>query len=443
MRRALKGLLGVLLAVIQVIPLTTARAESAAGIYVSTRGDNRNDGSSRDRPLRTIAAALGRARAGNTVFIEGGTYREQVVTIRAGAPGAEIVLRSFDGTARIDGTALKWAAGRNQNQGLVELRHPFVRLAGLAVVNSRNTGILLDASDLTVEDCYIADTRLHGISTETSHQTRAGANRDAMIHRITIRSNTVERAALAGNSQAISLIADGFTISGNTVRNSPKEGIDIWLGSRRGNVEGNTVYGNSAVGIYVDGAAYVSITRNVVYGNLSGIGVSSEDTRYSTHDIWVFNNIVRDNRRDGIFLWDKERHPGFRGSQAVLIAHNTLVGNGTGLRFSGSGNTGWAIANLAYSNESNVVLDPRYTNSVVLAGNVWLAAPEGFISVAGRDFHLAGGSPAIRKGVAIPAIVSDPEIKKRISADYDGNARPAGDGADAGAFQYLQRATRS
>ncbi|MFM5953759.1 MAG: nitrous oxide reductase family maturation protein NosD [Novosphingobium sp.] len=409
------------------------------GIFVSTRGDNRNDGSSPGRALRTIAAGLARARPGDTVQIEGGTYREQVVTVRPGDQDAEIVLRSFNGIARIDGSALKWSSGRNQNQGLVELRHPFIRMVGLAVVNSRNTGILLDASDLTVEDCLVAETRLHGISTETRHQTRPGDEPGAMIRRITLRGNTVERAALAGRSQAVSLIADGFLVSGNTVRDSPKEGIDIWLGSRRGSVEGNTIYGNAAVGIYVDGAAYVSITRNTVYSNLSGIGISSEDARYNTHDIWVFNNIVRDNRRDGVFLWDDDRKAGFRGSQNVLIAHNTLLRNGTGLRFSGGGNSGWAIGNLGYSSEQDVFFDPRHSRSVLLSGNVWLASPAGFVSLPRLDLHLGAQSLAIGRATAIPPITTNPAINALISKDFDGNFRPA-QGADAGAFQYRRAA---
>ena len=258
-------------------------------------------------------------------MIEGGTYAEQVVTMRGGLPGAEITLRSYNGRAIVDGSKFGW--NRDQNRALIELRHPFVRLDGLDVAHSRTTGILLAASDLTIANCHVADIQLHGISTETSFQTRASGGGGAMIRRIAIIDNEIERTALGGNSQALSLIADGFRISGNRVHDNQAEGIDIWLGARRGEVTGNTVFRNAAVGIYVDGAAYVSISGNRVYANKSGIGVSSEDVRYDTHDIAVFNNLVWDNTRNAVFVWDDDRRPGLRGSQKVLIAHNTLIGS--------------------------------------------------------------------------------------------------------------------
>ncbi|HEX8339041.1 MAG TPA: hypothetical protein VF621_20135, partial [Pyrinomonadaceae bacterium] len=148
-----------------------ARGAGAAALYVSTRGDDSKDGSSPERALRSISAALSRARAGTTVFAAGGTYYEQVVTKAGGAEGAEITVKSFDGTAVIDGSRLGWTPDRNQNQGLVELRHPHVKLAGLKVVGSKNTGILLAADHLTVEGCEVFESRLHGISADTSRQT--------------------------------------------------------------------------------------------------------------------------------------------------------------------------------------------------------------------------------------------------------------------------------
>jgi parallel beta-helix repeat protein len=408
---------------------------AAMGLYVSTSGDDRHDGCSPAKSLRTVSEAMVRARPGVTVYLGQGTYYEQLVTRRAGARGAEIIIKSFAGRAVIDGSKLPWSAGRNQNQGLVELRHPSVRLVGVTVSNSKNTGILLAADDLTVEDSRISNTRLHGVSTHTDRQTSYRGKAGTMIRRIVLRGNLVERAALSGNSQAISLIADGFLVTGNTVRDSRREGIDIWLGARRGEVVGNTVHSNNAVGIYVDGAAYVKIHRNVAYRNRSGIGISSEDTNYRTHDIWVFNNVLYDNRLAGIFVWDDTGSPGYKGVQDLVVAHNTLIGNRNALYLSGEKNTATFLNNLGYSTGADV--NQRVArSSLVLQGNVWLNNATGFVSPEQKDYRLTAESPAIDKGVVIPARRIDKDAPFNINADFAGRSRIAGGKPDAGAFEY-------
>lgn len=406
-----------------------------AALYVSTRGDDRNVGSSSDKPFRSIAKALSLAGPGATIYIEQGRYSEHLVTQRAGAQGAEITITSFNGTAVIDGSALAWAAGGNQNQALVELRHPFVKLVGLEIEHARGTGILLDADDLTVEGCHISDTSLHGISTDTDRQINAEKGAGKMIRRVVISGNLIERAVMGGSGQAISLIADGFVVSGNTVRNSRKEGIDIWLGARRGEVTGNTVYANGAAGIFVDGAAHVRIQRNIVYRNRAGIGISSEDPRYETHDIAVFNNVLYDNRESGFFLWDNPRRPGHYGVQNVLIAHNTSVGSRHVVYLTGKRNTVRILNNLGYS-AGGSIQDEAAKSAVLVQGNVWLGKVDGFVAAGQHDFRLAGNSPAIDRGVVIPPVSDDRGTTFAISEDFGGKQRVVGSLPDAGAFEY-------
>src|SRR5216117_1437164 len=49
-------------------------------LYVSAVGSDRNIGDSPDKPLRTIQAALDRARPGTTIRLARGRYREEVTT---------------------------------------------------------------------------------------------------------------------------------------------------------------------------------------------------------------------------------------------------------------------------------------------------------------------------------------------------------------------------
>jgi len=410
-------------------------AADSQGLYVSTQGDDRRDGSSPAKALRTISAALSRAQPGDTIFVGPGTYSEQLVTKRGGAPGAEITIKGSDGKSVINGSSLGWASAKSQNQALVELRHPYVRVVGLTIENSKNTGILLAADDLTVEDNRIVDTQLHAISTDTSRQTNYHDTNETMIRRIVLKNNLVERASLGGDSQAVSLIADGFLVEGNTVRDSLREGIDIWLGSRRGEVVNNTVSGNAATGIYVDGAAYVKIHHNIVYRNRSGIGVTSEDKDYATHDIWVYDNVVYDNREVGCYLWDDKWRPGVKGVQNVLLAYNTIIGNKHTISVAGENNTGKIVNNLGYSTKSSVENLAAHS-SVDMRNNVWLPSLTGFVSAERKDFRLTDRSPALDKGTAIPPLDDKNGGTFSIATDFAGLSRVSGRKPDAGAFEY-------
>jgi parallel beta-helix repeat protein len=408
-------------------------------IFVSTSGNDANSGDSTQYPLRTINAALTRAVAGTTIYIEGGTYFEHVITRYAGASGQEIVLTSYNGTATIDGSNLSWTAGSNQNQGLVELRHSYVKLNQLRIVNSKNTGIVLDADNLTIESCQVGETQRHAVSTDTKRQTNytyvgvAGT----MIKNILLKNNTIYRAVLKGQGygQAVSLIADGFVVSGNTVRDNLTEGIDIWLGAKHGEVVDNVLYGNSKPGIYIDGASYIRVHRNRIFNNLKGIGVTSEDVNYSTSYVWVYNNLVYDNTDSGLFVWDNTTYPGYLGSQNILLTNNTLVNNKISVYLGGAGNSAEIMNNVGYATGSSVYNSS--TNSTYnFHNNVWLTSMTGFVNPSTKDFRLTSSSSAVNAGSAIPILFDDLGNVFPVDTDFDVLTRTVGSAIDAGAYEY-------
>jgi parallel beta-helix repeat protein len=406
-------------------------------LFVSASGNDANTGNSTSFPLRSINAAMTRAVAGTTVYIEGGTYFEQIITRYAGAPGQEIVVTSYNGRATIDGSNFSWTVGGNQNQGLIELRHSFVKLNQLRVVNSKNTGIVLDADNLTIENCEVGETQRHAISTDTRRQTNYPGLSGTMIRNTLIRNNTVYRAVLKGQGygQAISLIADGFTISGNTVRDNLTEGIDIWLGARHGEVVDNILYGNAKPGIYIDGASYIRVHRNRVYNNLKGIGITSEDINYSTSYVWVYNNLVYDNTDAGLFIWDDSCNPGYCGSQNILLTNNTLVNNKLSVYLGGNGNSAEIMNNVGYSTGSS--LYSNSTNSTYnVHNNVWLNGQTSFVNATAKDFHLTSASPAINAGSPITLLFDDLGNVFSVDSDFDKLARIVGSAIDAGAYEY-------
>jgi hypothetical protein len=85
---------------------------SARTFHVAPDGDDMHDGSSREHAWRSVNHAAGRVRAGDTVVIAGGVYREAVRIRATGAPGQPITFKAspgetvvFDGQQRALGYA--------------------------------------------------------------------------------------------------------------------------------------------------------------------------------------------------------------------------------------------------------------------------------------------------------------------------------------------------
>jgi Protein of unknown function (DUF1565)/Right handed beta helix region len=73
-------------------PTPAGPAAASVQLYVDPAGSDTNDGSA-GRPLKTIQAALDKARPGTVINLAPGEYREEPVTQRDGAPGAPITIK--------------------------------------------------------------------------------------------------------------------------------------------------------------------------------------------------------------------------------------------------------------------------------------------------------------------------------------------------------------
>jgi poly(3-hydroxybutyrate) depolymerase len=73
---------------------------AAPAFYVGTSGDDKNDGSTSDKPLATISKALYRAQPGDIILLMDGTFvqkNEVAKFVRAGSPAAWITLKNHPG----------------------------------------------------------------------------------------------------------------------------------------------------------------------------------------------------------------------------------------------------------------------------------------------------------------------------------------------------------
>jgi Protein of unknown function (DUF1565) len=98
-------------------------ATSPANQYVNAYvGSDTGSGSATD-PLRTIQAAMNRARPGTIIHLAAGTYRENVVTRVDGLPSARIIIQGpATGTAKLFGTS-----------HVVEIRNSYYTLQNFSI----------------------------------------------------------------------------------------------------------------------------------------------------------------------------------------------------------------------------------------------------------------------------------------------------------------------
>lgn len=120
--------------------------------YVSsTKGNDANSGTSKDKAWRTITYAATKAVAGDTVCIEGGNYgNENVVVANAGSSNSPIVFMGYNGTPILDGE-------NYTKKGIYIYGKPYVILKNIRV-KKYLYGIWVDNnSHHTVLDGCIAD----------------------------------------------------------------------------------------------------------------------------------------------------------------------------------------------------------------------------------------------------------------------------------------------
>ena len=183
------------------------------------------------------------------------------------------------------------------------------------------------------------------------------------------------------------------TISGCTSYSNGGRGIQVYSEGSTTNCNNNIISGNKCYnngvsgrgpGISVASGTGIQVYNNICYGNRGGIQVDY----WNLANTKVVNNTVEGNGSDfGIYIG--------------TVASGTLVEN-----------------NIVYNN--TLVNEGISTSQVT---NLVGVNPL-FVKLAGDNFQLTAGSPAIKAGTATNA----PSI------DFDGSSRPQGSGYDIGAY---------
>jgi hypothetical protein len=310
---------------------------SGASYYVSTEGTDSGPGS-RNTPWRTIARALESVRPGDTIFLRGGTYAQNLVVSTSGTAARPITLRSSPGEQ-----AVLRPAPTDPSYPVEVMDAAYVRLAGLVVEG---------AVGVSIANVYVE-----------------GGSHDVEI-------------------------------SGCTIRKSQEQGIFTDRTTRRVQVVGNSIYENGTTsdpkqnhGIYVEGTDQV-IANNVIFSQPHGYGIQVYP---KTTGILVANNTVVGNSLGGIVVGGN----GETTADRTLVVNNIVAFNGQyGIRGyyaggpKGSGNV--ALRNLAFGNPAGDFVNDTQG---VIAFSANVTADPLFVDPRAHDYRLRAGSPAIDHGV--------------------------------------------
>ncbi|MBR5421466.1 MAG: InlB B-repeat-containing protein [Lachnospiraceae bacterium] len=344
---------------------------AAVDLYVSTEGNDENDGSE-DRPFRSIQHALDQAQPGSTVHVKAGIYDECLSFPRSGEKTDPITLmgepaeRTEEEEWKLKCPSVLTYSGSDESITLMDINGQSdicIRDLDIGNISCKYAcGIYIpeNSKNIRIENCRIHDIRVaepYLCSPEENEDAAGEANAilcfgegttaARAVSRVHICYNEIcdnvtnwsEAVSAAGNVSHICVLYNqvhdntniGIDFNGNTGY-CPKPKLDQ---PRFCEARGNTVYNCHCeyaycAGIYVDGARDTLLADNTVHHCDYGMEVGAEikKDKYPVKNITVKGNYLHDNLHGG--LWIGGYDPENSGIvKKTKIVDNHLKDNGS------------------------------------------------------------------------------------------------------------------
>ncbi len=436
-RKILSVLITLLLITFQFIIFSLPVAAVGTTYYVSTTGNDGNDGSAIDdaHAWLTPQHAATTMVAGDTVYILAGTYNGTMHPANSGNAGNYITFRNYaSDVVNIN------ASGANYfNCNLADKQ--YIQIIGLRFIGAV-TGPGLDSNGadyIIIKDCYFTNSAKSGI--ELNNSTNILIDNCELFETNTTAMNEV-----------ISIVTcDTFEIKNCLVHHpvaASRNGIDIKVGCTNGIVHDNNVH-DVYNALYVDSRGdsdNISFYNNIVYDTVSvALGINDEDPGTGEiTNINFYNNIIYNCQRgfsvyDGSLITFTLINNTFYNNAAsgfteiwidnthdvlvdCIIRNNIIVSdaaNTYGIWYADYANGGVTVDhNLSY-NSGGAWHAGNMLGTNAITNNPLLTNPT-------TDFSLQTASPARDSGSATDAPATD----------YDGVSRPQNVNFDIGAFEF-------
>ena len=374
---------GLALGILLILLGTIEAVAQGATYYVAMTGNDSNPGTL-EQPFLTFKKAVDVLQPGDTLYIRGGIWNEQIDLQgpnKSGLPGNYITISGYPReTVTIRYTSASEASygpikargprgyivfenlvldGLNETNftgwGIVDGNHHFI-LRNLEIKNFKSNGVKIGADNIQIINCKIHDL--------VSVSGQSGQRWYGVYH--SFGSNNV--------------------IEGSEIYNNPGGGLHLYPGPisnlvvRNNSIHDNNTLVTSPVGgVIVQGKSSSRVTNTKIYNNLI-YNNGSSPTAGNGHGMQI-NEYV-----DGTKVWN-----------------NTIYGNKSyGLRVNKADNT-VVQNNIIYNNKLE-----NYRDSG--AGTIYdhnLTADPKFVNPEASDFRLQPNSPAINKGVTLSQVPTD------------------------------------
>jgi hypothetical protein len=390
------------------------------------QADDSNPGSEAF-PWKTIQHAAVIATAGDVVYVKAGVYPERVVPQNSGLPGSKITFQALPSRSVTMYGFYTVYSDYLHIEGFNITTHP--SLTGWTEIY----GVFIHSDHVEVVDNYFYDLRATAIQGywHEPYPHAATVTGNAIYHSqmgigVTgygwlVEGNEVSRLFKygSGDSDYSRFFGDDHVIRGNhfhgalpgeigsahvdcfqTFDNNGEFGHNVTI---EGNLCTDFHQGFMGEAHYYHDISHITFKNNI-FAHGWAWGLCVQDIANLT----VLNNTFVDIRYHGVGLSDD--------SPNARIENNIFYDTGTSY---------WFPANSASSGDYNLVYlsqTPPVSGSHDLIG-----VDPSFVDIAGGDYHLKPGSPAVDAG----------DDLLEVGIDYDGVLRPQGPGWDIGAFEFL------
>lgn len=352
----------------------------------------------------TISAAVAAASAGDTIWVQAGTYHEAVTITQPlslmAAPGAHPVIdaTNLPHGIWVNGMSAAPAAGVS-NVVISGLKVHYADFEGILLTNATNVAVV--DNEVTENDQSLNPTNDTCPGLPTSYETNEGGDCGEGIHLMAVDHSTILRNEVAHNAGGI-LVTDETgpnahnLISGNFVHDNVYD-CGITLASH---APAKAIIPTAKVsfGVWYNTISHNVSLRNGTQSPGAGVGIFAPSPGTTDTGNVVINNIIRDNGATGVAMHNHAAPPA--PAPPVNLNDNSIIGNffsGNGPDNPGAPTPGPTAINIFSKGliTGTVVSQNTFENEAI---DVGFSAPAGQLNVQFNNFSRGIGVDNLSTG---------------------------------------------